>query len=60
MPEIVTAADCCAALDRLALRIDEVRARLAPLPAPDPAALDRMHAAAEAALSTGRPPVGWW
>jgi hypothetical protein len=59
IPE-ATAADCLAALDRLALRVDEVLALVEALPPLAPAALDRMDAADEAALSSWRPPLGWW
>jgi MoxR-like ATPase len=59
MPE-PTAADCMAALDRVALKLDQALALLDALPPVDPEALDQLQAAAEAALSTWRPPVGWW
>jgi hypothetical protein len=60
MPEPITTAHCAAACDRLALKLDQALALLEARPPVDQAEVDQMHAAAEAALSTWRAPIGWW
>jgi hypothetical protein len=55
-----TARDCAAVLDRLGLKLDQARALVEALPPLDQAAADELGAQAEAALSSWRPPLGWW
>jgi hypothetical protein len=59
MSEPITPADCLAAVDRIALKLDALLTRLDPISPVDQAALDQMHAGAEEALSSWRPPPGW-
>jgi hypothetical protein len=59
MPEPITPTDCLAACDRVALKLDVLLARLDALPPVDQAEVDRMHAAAEAALASWCTPPGW-
>jgi len=50
MPPEPTARDCVAACDRLAARLDLLRAQLRALPPPDSAELQALYDGAEAAL----------
>jgi hypothetical protein len=60
MSEPITARHCADACDRLSVRLDALLALLeAQGPPPDPAELDRMHAAAAEALASWGNPPGW-
>ncbi len=60
MRTTVTPRDCAAGLDRLAMKLDKVHALVEVLPPLDPASADELAAEAEAALTSLRPPLGWW
>jgi hypothetical protein len=57
MPPEPTAADCLVACERLAARLDLMRAELQALPPVDPAELEDLYAGAEAAPAIGRYPL---
>jgi hypothetical protein len=60
MPPEPTARDCLAACDRLAARLDLMRAELQALPPVDPSELEALYAATEEAVANWSPPPGWW